>query len=170
RGLNNEIECMVQETTMQKRRIAELECQLASGQSHSVSGDGGKLPVDKTRKVTVDKTHKVRGVEKQTKTKIPTAFKNTIGPAKRSPTSPTRKSPTSPIRKSPVPTRKKSPNASKVLTGDGTSRQPSSDYSAKLTPKHYEELIEKLQTERDFYYQECLKSRESKDVSSASDN
>ncbi|PSN39078.1 hypothetical protein C0J52_07358 [Blattella germanica] len=41
------------------------------------------------------------------------------------------------------------------------------EYNPKLNPEQYEKLIEKLQEERDFYYQECLKSKE---VSANSDN
>jgi hypothetical protein len=59
RGLNQEIERMIQETTLQKRKIAELESQLTSRVTRL-----GKMP---------DKTQKKVQPEKRPKSKSPTS-------------------------------------------------------------------------------------------------
>ena len=100
---------------MQKRRIAELECQSVGQTQSDVVGD--KLLVDKIHKKEINKG--------------PIASKSATGPAQQTKRNPARKSPTSTHRKSPVH-RKKTPVGSKVLTDDRDSKPPSPEYSPKV--------------------------------------
>ncbi|KDR21241.1 centrosomal protein of 135 kDa isoform X2 [Zootermopsis nevadensis] len=113
-GLNKEIEQMIQETTLQKRRIAELESQLTSRVTHL-----GKMSDKSQKKVQPEKRQK---------------------------------------SKSPI-------SAPKDRRGDSIPRHASLERDV-----NYEALIEKLQSERDFYHNEWLSLKEQKRIAVTSNN
>ncbi|XP_023719195.1 centrosomal protein of 135 kDa isoform X2 [Cryptotermes secundus] len=110
RDLNEEIEHLIEETTLQKRRIAELESQLASRVTDLGTVTG--------------KTQKKVHPEERPKNKVPT--------------------------KAPKDKR----------DGSIDKRTSSPENGVQLNSEQYEALIERLQSERDFYYSECCRLRE----------
>jgi hypothetical protein len=105
--LNQEIERLIIETTLQKRRIAELEFQLASRAS-----DVGTVPGESTPKST------------------------------------------SPVR---IPKDKRDGNICERSSPVGTSQLYALGSSGTLSSQEYDAWIEKLQSERNFYYKECYR-------------